>query len=410
MKTTFGLLVTCLWVAACGCSTAQETQSATKSRAQKESNPISNEVTVTDETKNQGDWPMFRGNPQSTGVATSTLPLELEVLWEFQVPKGAFEGSAAIVENEGKKVAYIGDLDGQLISLDLETGEKRWAYEAETGIGFSTSPSYHNGKVYIGDLDGLFYCVNDQGEKVWSFQTNAEISSCANFFEGNVIVGSQDANLYCLSCETGEVVWKLQADDQIRCTPTIVEGRAFVAGCDGRLHVIDLKQGEELGSVDIQSPTGGSPAALGDSVYFGTEQAGFFAVRWNKPELKWHFDREKAEDDPLSAIRSNPAVTENHVIFGAADRVVRSLDPKTKTVNWATTLKTRIETSPVVVGQRVFVASGDGRLHALDLETGKVVMEKEFEGGFMASPSVGFGRMIIASDRGTVYCLGSKSE
>lgn len=398
LNTTYLKLVGTLLILA-GCSFAQENGSdattTTQTRVGKASTTWESE----------GDWPMFRGNPQSTGVATSDLPKELDILWEYEIPKGAFEGSAAIVDVDGTKVVYIGDLDGKLLSLDLETGEKRWEYLVESKLGFATSPTYHDGKIYAGDIDGLFHCVDDSGEQVWTFQTNAEISSSANIYKGNIILGSQDANLYCLDGDTGDIVWQFEAPDQIRCTPTIVDGRAFVAGCDGLLHVIDLDKGEEIGSVNIESPTGGTPAVLGDAVFFGTEQAGFFSIEWKKPELKWHF-----VDESMAAIRSNPAVTNEHVIFGAANRVVRSLNPLTKEENWATTLKTRIETSPVVVGDRVFVSSGDGRLHALDLATGEIVLEKEFEGGFTASPSVGFGRLIIASDRGKVYCLGSKSE
>lgn len=399
MLNTMSFVVTCLMVFA-GCSPAQvtETYDATRSNTQ---------VTRTIErlADAKGDWPMFRGNPQSTGVATSTLPEKLEVLWEYEIPKGEFEGSAAIVDVDGQKVVYIGDLDGKLVSLDLATGELRWEYNVESKLGFATSPTYHDGKIYAGDIDGLFHCVDDEGKEVWTYQTNAAISSSANIYKGNVIVGSQDATLYCFDGKNGEVLWEFEAADEIRCTPTIVDGRAFVAGCDGQLHVIDLEKGEEIGKVDIQSPSGGTPAVLGDSVYFGTEQAGFFAVEWATPELKWNF-----VDEGMSAIRSNPAITEEHVIFGAANRVVRSLNPNTKEENWATTLKTRIETSPVIVGDRVFVSSGDGRLHALKLSTGEIVLEKEFEGGFTASPSVGFGRLIIASDRGRVYCLGNENE
>lgn len=399
MLNTFYPTLLCVLILT-GCSSAQEHGPRETATSQTQL------VRTTNELANaKGDWPMFRGNPQSTGVATSTLPEELDILWEFEIPKGEFEGSAAIVDVDGEKVVYIGDLDGKLVSLNLATGEKRWEYNVESKLGFATSPTYHNGMIYAGDIDGLFHCVNDSGEQVWTYQTDAIISSSANIYKDNVIVGSQDANLYCFDGKTGDIVWKFPAADEIQCTPTIVDGRAFVAGCDGQLHVIDLEKGEEIGNVDIQSPSGGTPAVLGDSVYFGTEQAGFFAIQWEKPELKWNFI-----DETMSAIRSNPAIVEGHVIYGAANRVVRSLNPKTKEENWATTLKTRIETSPVIVGDRVFVSSRDGRLHALELATGKIVLEKEFEGGFTASPSVGFGRLIIASDRGKVYCLGSKNE
>ena len=363
-----------------------------------------------------GNWPMFRGNPQSTGVAKGALADELEVLWEHRVKNGAFEGTAAIVAEDDDKIVYIGDLDGTLFSLDLISGEERWEFKSESEIGFAASPSYQEGLIYIGDIDGMFYCLNDKGEKVWSRQTDAEITSSANFYKDNVLFGSQDAKLYCLNAKTGEEVWILEADDQIQCTPTIVEGRAFLAGCDANFHVIDLDSGEEVGSVEIGSPTGGTPAAVGDSVYFGTEQAGFIAVQWEPenvapnpvptlpaPKLKWQF-----EDESGAAIRSNPAVLGNHVVYGAGDRIVRSLHPQTKQENWVRTLKAKIESSPVIAGDRVYIGSGDGRLYALELDSGKVCWEKEFGGGFSSSPAVAFGRLIIATERGTVYCLGSK--
>ena len=103
-------------------------------------------------------WSVFRGNAESTGVATSTLSEELEIIWEFAVPQGAFEGSAAIVADKntpGQKTVYIADLDGKVFSLDLDTGEKRWEFASE--IGFVTSPAVKDGRIYIGDQDGIFY-------------------------------------------------------------------------------------------------------------------------------------------------------------------------------------------------------------------------------------------------------------
>ena len=61
----------------------------------------------------QEAWPVFRGNPSSSGVATSQLPPQLDVLWRFSVEGGAFEGAAAIVDG----VVYIGDLDGKIYAL-----------------------------------------------------------------------------------------------------------------------------------------------------------------------------------------------------------------------------------------------------------------------------------------------------
>ena len=38
--------------------------------------------------KTSAGWPVFRGNAQSSGVATTNLPTKLDVVWEFKVPQG----------------------------------------------------------------------------------------------------------------------------------------------------------------------------------------------------------------------------------------------------------------------------------------------------------------------------------
>jgi outer membrane protein assembly factor BamB len=350
-------------------------------------------------------WSVFRGNAESTGVATSSLPDQLEVLWEFAVPQGAFEGSAAIVADQKtptQKSVYIADLDGKVFAFDLESGEKRWEFTSE--IGFVTSPAVNDGRIYLGDLDGVFYCIDEEGNKRWSHATDAEINGSANFYKHNVLVGSQDSHLYAFNMDSGEVDWKYESKDQIRCSATVAGNRAFVAGCDGYFHVVNLDDGTEIGNTDIKSPTGATPAAQGNRVFFGTESGDFFAVDWKKINNEWTF----AEPQSGNSIRSCAAVTEGHVVFGARNRNVYSLNPKTGEKNWVVRLKAKIDSSPVIVGERVFVASTDGRLYALSLSNGEMLWEKQFNGGIISSPVVAFGKLVIATDRGVVYCLGEK--
>ena len=344
-------------------------------------------------------WPLFRGNPKSTGVATTTLPENLDEMWKFEVTDGSFESTAAIVNG----VVYLGDFNGQLFALDLQTGEKKW--QTPLGIGFSASPAVKDGRIYIGDLDGIFYCIGQDGKKKWEYSAEAEIDSCANFYQDKVLFGSQDSKLYCLNAESGELVWKFAIDDQIRCTPTIVENRAFVAGCDGRLHVIDLDQGKEVGAVDI-AQTGATAAALGARVFCGTQQGIFFGVDWKRLETTW-------QKDSGSPIQSSPAIgttqtNRSVVIFGTQARKVIALACDNGETVWEFTAHSKIDSSPVVVGPRVLVPGTDGRLYQLKVDDGTKIWEKQFAGGFAASPAVAQKRLVIATRRGVVYCLGGK--
>ena len=67
------------------------------------------------------NWSLFRGTPLAQGVSKESITAPLKVEWKFNVKNGAFEATAAIVDN----VVYIGDLDGTLFALDLASGKKR---------------------------------------------------------------------------------------------------------------------------------------------------------------------------------------------------------------------------------------------------------------------------------------------
>lgn len=359
----------------------------------------------TDSSEKASDpgWLVFRGDAGSSGVAKSSLPTDLDVLWEYKVPQGAFDGTAVIAQTSNDtKMVFIGDMDGVLHAIDLTTGEKKW--NLKTTLGFSSSAAYRDGRLYIGDLDGFLYCIDESGTLKWKFETEGEISSSANFFEGQVLIGSQDTRIYLVDAKTGKEIWQHETPDQIQCSLTLAGDRAFVAGCDGFLHVINLKDGKEVGKVDIHSPTQSTPAVLGDKVYFGTEQAEFLAVNWKEVKGAWAF----SDDKGPAAVRGCAAVTDGHVVFGARNRQVYSLNPETGKPNWTRTLKAKVDSSPVIVGDRVFVGSTDGRLYGLSLENGEIVWEKQFNGGFLSSPAVAFDRLVIATDRGVVYCLGKK--
>ncbi len=348
------------------------------------------------------EWPLFRGDPQMTGVASSPLPKDLSLLWSFKVKEGVFEGTPAIVGG----VAYIGDLDGTLYALDLNTGKKKWDFfTGEKFVGFNSAPAVRDGLLYIGDVDGKVYCLNaDDGKPVWGFETKAEINSSPNFYKDNVLIGSQDATLYCLNAKSGDVVWKFAIDDQIRCSPTIAGNRCFLAGCDSRLHIIDLDKGEKVADVPMDGPTGVTPAVRGDVVYFGTENGTLFAVDWKEARLAWKWQQSQSGH----GIRSSPAVTENLVIFGGRDKRLHALNPATGDETWSFLARGRIDSSPVVAGERVYCGSADGRVYGVDLKTGEKAWEYEAGGRFVGSPAVAQGKLVIASDDGVVYCFAEK--
>ena len=342
-------------------------------------------------------WPLFRGNRLATGVAETKLPVDLEMIWAYRVPNGAFEATPVIADG----VCYIGDLDGTLHAINLADGTLKWQKKTES-FCFAASPAFWDDRLYLGDIDGKFLCFDLKGNVQWEFEAQAEISSSANFYQDKVLFGSQDATLYCLDTD-GKLVWKIEVDDQIRCSPTVVENRSFVAGCDGRLHIIDLKAGKELDSVAINAPTGVTPAVMGDHVFFGTEGGEVLCINWKQATVKWQFlDKRRRE------VRSSPAINQRMLVIGTRSKTVYGINPHDGTEVWTLLCKRAVDSSPVIVGDRVFVADTSGKVYVQDLLTGAGIWQKEMGGSFSGSPAVADGRVVIANDNGVVYCFGKR--
>jgi outer membrane protein assembly factor BamB len=347
---------------------------------------------------NAADWPIFRGNPLQTGVAADSLPDELEIRWKFKT-KESVEGTGAIV---GATV-YVGSLDGHLYALDLATGKERWKYKAGP---FKAPPSVRDGVVYVGDLDGMFHAIEvDTGKKRWTFETSGDITGGANFAGKNVIFGSGDETLYCLSAD-GKQVWTFKVPGgPVMATPALVGNRTFVSGCDSTLHVLDAETGKELGSVDLGSPTGATPAVLGDRLYVGTMQSNqLLAVDWKKPEVAWRFEAARR----AAPFFASAAVSDRLVVSASRDKRVHALDRATGQEVWSFPTGGKLESSPVISGQRVYIGSLDQHLYVLDLATGKELGKHNLGGEIYASPAVGGNALVLGTTTGLVYCFAGK--
>lgn len=350
----------------------------------------------------ENGWPTFRGNPLANGVATSSLvaPTELEIIWSHRVQRAEFSCTACLTTIDERATVVIGDLDGLVLALDLEDGRPLWSFEIK--FGYACSVAYHEGHFFVGNLDGKFICLDSKGNLQWEYQAGSQVDGSATFYDDLVLFTSQDSYLYALNRHTGELAWSVAGGDQLRCAPTIHQSQVFLAGCDAILHGIRLDDQSSSMEIEIESPTGSTPAVMGNVLYFGTMQAGFKAVDVGTQEVIWTFDNDRQSLE----FAGNAAVTPEVIVVGEKSRRVWGLHPETGEVVWQQTVSSAVETSPVVVGNVVYVASKDGRLWAFERLTGEILWQREFRGRFNSSPAVGYERLVIATDDGNIYCLG----
>ncbi len=373
-------------------------------------------------TSAAADWPMYRGQPDLTGVASGTLPDKPALLWSFKT-QGPVKSSAAIV---GQRV-FVGSSDQQLYALDLASGKLVWAFTNSDAI--ESSPLVLNGKIFVGSSDAHLYALDAAtGKELWKYQTGDKILSAPNWFvqplsrpsatlspsdgerDGvrgtttNILVGSYDFKLYCLDAATGKSNWVFETGNYINGSPAIAQGVAALGGCDGVLYSVTLTNGQLAHSNDIGAPIAASVALADGHAYFGHYENQFLCVDLKANTNTW------AYRDRSFPYFSSPAVTTDRVIFGGRDKKLHCVNRADGKQIWTFAARGKVDSSPVVCGDKVVVGSDDGRVYLVSLADGKELWSYEIGQAIESSPAVADGKIIIGSNDGSVYCFGAKAN
>jgi len=149
-----------------------------------------------------------------------------ELLWRREIPKLA---AASVYVNNGYLLAQSAHT---LHSLDHDSGDILWSFsphgtERET---MYSSPTVHQGRVYIGDRRGFLHCLDaSKGENIWSKETNQadndDVNSTPLILEELVIVTTNAATAVAYDPVSGELVWKQDLDGPSVFGPLTFKGR-----------------------------------------------------------------------------------------------------------------------------------------------------------------------------------------
>ncbi|MEQ8169499.1 MAG: serine/threonine-protein kinase [Candidatus Eremiobacterota bacterium] len=298
-------------------------------------------------------WTMFCSSPDRTGSFPEQLsPVEK---WVF-ITGDKIHSSPAVTEKE----VFVGSCDGNLYSIDRDTGTEIWRFSAEGKI-FS-SPSVIHNMVYFGSSDGSVYGLDIKtGEKIWNFKTKAIVKSSPAIYENSIFFGSGDSCFYCLDLEKGVKRWYFKSEDRINSTPSITEGRIFFASSDRNLYCLDCNTGELIWKTQLENYILSSPALYGNTLFIG---AG---------EIVYGID-----------------VTEGNVI-------------------WQFRTGDHITTCPCTGYGRVYIGSYDGNLYALDMDRGKCIWKFFTDDKIVSSPALDFGTVYFGSCDCNIYALDART-
>jgi outer membrane protein assembly factor BamB len=339
--------------------------------------------------------------------------LQLQTLWSDDRGAGS-EGQYLRLD----PAAYQGrilvaDQDGEVHSLNAETGEAVWVVDTEAPV--SGGPGVGDDIVLVGTRDAEVIALKEiDGEPLWRTRLSSEILSLPKIRDGVVVVHTIDGRLFGLLGESGERIWTYDRTEPVltlrgSSSPVIRDANVITGFANGKLVNLNLYSGEPLWEVVVTPPRGRSelerivdidadPVLAGGLVFVCTFQGEVAAVVQDTGVVLWR--RELSSHAGLAADWRQIYVTDSQ-------SRVWALDPRNGAALWKQEkLLNRRLTAPAVLDDYVLVGDLDGYVHWLSYEDGSQLARLRVSGSPISSaPLVVDGVAYVYADDGTLAAL-----
>ncbi len=229
---------------------------------------------------------------------------------------------------------------------------------------------WRGGPTHLAEENGSPTEIN---ELIWKYQTNGQIYSSPSFFEGGMLIGSDDWNIYCFDPDTGVVRWKYKTGGEVQATAFIEDGKAYFGSFDGFLYCLELPEEIEgrptlSWKLELRGDVISSCHPYEDSII--TADTGGFVHRISKDgDPIWSV---KHSEDDIWATPIVDAENRRGMIGNISDTlVVFSLDDGKKIDEYSYGEGAELYTSGLLRNNIVYLTDGEGqRLIAEDLTGG----------------------------------------
>lgn len=378
-----------------------------------------------------GDWPQFRG-PNRDGKAVTERNLlpawpddGLEPVWVYE---GLGEGySSAAVTEDGVFITGMEDGEGFAYALTLD-GELRWKSSygrewARSHRGARTTPTVHNGRLYLLSAYGNAVCLDAQtGETVWAVDTMERfgarnlswgITESPLVLEDKVIFspGGPEIGVVALHPETGGTVWTTEGinDPSGYCSPILIRqgGKDIIAQLMAETFIGIRADDGTLLWREVRRPTPShhiqavSPVFDGERFYV---TSGYGGERGEVYRLIGDGTRVTSErrDSDLDCHHGGVVLLDGFV-YGAADRNHRNqwLCMNLVSGNIAARIRGVGKGSVVYADGRLYTLAENGTLGLVDPDPENFHLISSFRvpsggrGPYWAHPSIAGGRLFI---------------
>ncbi len=204
-----------------------------------------------------------------------------EHLWTFDTKSDCHDSPALI-----STVIVLGNDNGEIISIGNENIQpsdamnSRLNYRRKIGGPFFSSPVISGNEIFIGNDDGNLYSVDlNSGNVNWAFQTSAKIRMETIVTQDEIFIGNLKGELYKLS-RGGKQIWKLETKGLLNITPLLTNDYLILPDANKKVYFISRNKGEIFHTLELDGRMKLSPVIKGNFLFIGYENGNLKAYEF----------------------------------------------------------------------------------------------------------------------------------
>lgn len=205
-----------------------------------------------------------------------------QILW-LSPYLGAQAHSSPTMSSDGRLI-FVGDNNGYLTALDVDTGEFRWRFQV--GGAIKGTPAVLDDSVYFCSWDSYLYKLSSKGEEVWRAPLGSECQSSAVFsvLSGKVFVSTRAGQVQAFNLQNGEIEWSHKGTGALLSSGVIVQDKnkkeSLVMVCsDTKVCLFDPASGKVQASIRTESNVTSVPMIFERTVFLAMSKRGGLG-RW----------------------------------------------------------------------------------------------------------------------------------
>jgi outer membrane protein assembly factor BamB len=350
------------------------------------------------------EWPQFQVDELNTGITTVTAPTEsAKVAWSSFTHYRATHGIDVTPVVADNKVFVI-DVNTCAWAFNMDTGEVVWNTALVSGGRFNlATPAYGEEKVFFATDSGYIYALDkDNGMALWSGRLTQgtgqeeELTTQLVYHDGKVYVGSWEGVYYCLDADGDgsepDIIWEYNIEGKRYSwwSGSAIIGDFILFGdADSVITVLNKDSGNYISELNLSIQYGINAGVIRSAIITNAAKNRIYLTSQNGYLFTIGYD-------PISGS------------FNPAD-------------GWCVPIDNYSCSTPVLFNERLYVCSGTfykaGGLFCLNEVDGSQVWKHSFGNyGSEASPAIsiqdGNPYIYITTDTadGTAYCFNQAGD